>query len=73
MDDGDANDQATSCAAMTDWFGEGEGVEIDAGGVRFAIRFIGRKGRRGRIRVEAPPGAQFRTTAPQPSSPTKLS
>jgi hypothetical protein len=38
-------------------------VEVD--GVRIVVRFIGRKGRRGRIAIEAPAGAVFCAPAPR--------
>jgi hypothetical protein len=43
-----------------DWYAEGEERTVDAGGVQIAVRFVGRKGRRGRIAITAPPGAVFR-------------
>ena len=43
-----------------DWYAEGEERIVDAGGIRVVIRFVGRKGRRGRIAITAPPGAAFR-------------
>jgi hypothetical protein len=42
-----------------DWYAEGEERIVDVGGVRIAIRFVGRKGRRGRIAITAPAGAIF--------------
>jgi hypothetical protein len=42
-----------------DWYAEGEERIVEAGGVRIAVRFVGRKGRRGRIAITAPPGAAF--------------
>ena len=44
-----------------DWYSEGESRTIDCGDVRVTVRFIGRKGRRGRIKIEAPAGAVFRS------------
>ena len=43
-----------------DWYAEGEERIVDAGGIQVAVRFVGRKGRRGRIAITAPPGAAFR-------------
>ncbi|QDU28848.1 hypothetical protein ETAA8_39530 [Anatilimnocola aggregata] len=40
-----------------DWYSEGETRVVRVDGVEVRIRFIGRKGRRGRILVEAPAGA----------------
>ena len=42
-----------------DWYAEGESRIIVSDGVRVTVRFIGRKGRRGRIMISAPPGATF--------------
>jgi hypothetical protein len=50
--------EASQCI---DWYAEGEERIVEAGGVRIAVRFVGRKGRRGRIAITAPPGAAFRT------------
>ena len=44
-----------------DWYAQGESREVECNGVRVTIRFVGRKGRRGRISIEAPPGAVFRS------------
>ncbi len=44
-----------------EWYAEGEERTVNAGGVQIAVRFVGRKGRRGRIAITAPPGATFRT------------
>lgn len=43
-----------------DWYAEGEERIVEAGGVRIAVRFVARKGRRARIAITAPPGAAFR-------------
>lgn len=50
-------------SSCTDWYAEGESRVVEAGGVRIVVRFIGRKGRRGRIALEAPAGAVFRSLA----------
>jgi hypothetical protein len=42
-----------------DWYTEGEERIVEADGIRIAVRFMGRKGRRGRIAIMAPPGAAF--------------
>ena len=44
-----------------DWYAEGESRTVEADGVRIEVRFTGRKGRRSRIAITAPPGATFRT------------
>jgi hypothetical protein len=43
-----------------DWYAEGQTRMVEVAGVRIVVRFIGRKGRRGRIAIEAPAGAVFR-------------
>ena len=55
-----AESRATS--QCIDWFHEGETKVVEIDGVRVIVRFIGRKGRRGRISIEAPAGAVIRTT-----------
>ncbi len=50
--------EASQCI---DWYAEGEERIVEACGIRIAVRFVGRKGRRGRIAIAAPPGAVFRT------------
>ena len=44
-----------------DWYAEGEERSVEAGGMQVVVRFVGRKGRRGRISITAPPGAAFGT------------
>jgi hypothetical protein len=44
-----------------EWYAEGESRTVEVAGIQVTIRFIGRKGRRGRILIEAPAGAVFRT------------
>jgi len=44
-----------------DWYAEGQSRVVEVDGVRIVVRFVGRKGRRGRIAIEAPPGARFLT------------
>lgn len=46
-----------------DWYSEGETRVVRVDGVEVRIRFIGRRGRRGRILVEAPAGAVFEADA----------
>jgi hypothetical protein len=42
-----------------EWYHEGQSRAVDLGGLRVIIRFVGRKGRRGRIAITAPAGAAF--------------
>jgi hypothetical protein len=56
--DGDVLPSAqTSCSI--DWYAEGQFRTVEVDGVQIRVRFIGRKGRRGRIEIEAPAGAVF--------------
>jgi len=43
-----------------DWYAEGQGRSVEVEGIRVLIKLIGRKGRRARIAIEAPAGAEFR-------------
>ena len=42
-----------------DWYAEGEGRAVEVDGVIVVVRYLGRKGRRARIIIEAPRGAAF--------------
>jgi hypothetical protein len=44
-----------------DWYADGQSRTVECNGVRMTVRFLGRKGRRCRIVIEAPAGAVFRT------------
>jgi hypothetical protein len=48
-------------SASIDWYAEGQARTVEVNGVRVTVRFIGRKGRRGRIAIEAPAGAVFQS------------
>jgi hypothetical protein len=52
---------APATCRCIDWYAEGQSRIVEVAGVRITIRFIGRKGRRGRIAIEAPAGAVFQT------------
>jgi hypothetical protein len=58
-------DHNTPAGAVTstciDWYSEGETRVVEVDGVRVVVRFVGRRGRRGRIVIEAPAGAVFIT------------
>jgi hypothetical protein len=43
-----------------DWYSEGESRTVEVDGVHFEVRYVARKGRRGRIAITAPAGAVFR-------------
>jgi hypothetical protein len=49
---------STICTSI-DWYAEGQSRVVEVDGVRITVRFTGRKGRRGRIAIEAPAGAVF--------------
>ena len=42
-----------------EWYYPGQSRSLEVGGVQVTVRFVGRKGRRGRIAITAPPGAVF--------------
>jgi hypothetical protein len=42
-----------------EWYAEGEERVVEAGGMQITIRFVGRRGRRARIAITAPPGTAF--------------
>ena len=54
---GDSDDKL-SCRSI-EWYSEGQERIIEVGGVRVTVRFVGRRGRRARIAITAPPGAVF--------------
>jgi len=43
----------------TEWYHEGEARTVEVNGLQITVRFVGCKGRRGRIAITAPPGASF--------------
>lgn len=51
---------------LIDWFSEGEQRIIEIGDVQVTIRFVGRRGRRGRISIAGPAGCQFRNPDGEP-------
>lgn len=56
---GEQGPTETLTSSYIDWYSEGETRIVDINGVRVVVRFVGRKGRRGRIVIEAPAGAKF--------------
>jgi hypothetical protein len=50
---------ASPTCVSIDWYAEGESRVVEVDGVRITVRFVGRRGRRGRIAIEAPAGAVF--------------
>ena len=63
---GSSVEKSTTCVCI-DWYSEGEERVVEAGGVRITIRFVGRRGRRGRIAISAPAGAVFTSEDVQPT------
>jgi hypothetical protein len=59
---GDRQSVGRTCQSI-DWYGEGQTRVVQFGDVRITVRFLGRHGRRGRILIEAPPGAVFSSDA----------
>ena len=58
----DSNDtEITSTSQSIDWYHEGESRTVEVAGVLVTVRLIGRKGRRSRIAIVAPAGAEFRS------------
>lgn len=53
---GRENNSTNTCV---DWYSEGESRTVEVNEVRVVVRLVGRKGRRGRIVLEAPTGAGF--------------
>jgi hypothetical protein len=51
---------APPASQSIDWYREGESRTVEMSGVKVTVRFVGRKGRRCRIAIIAPPGASFR-------------
>jgi hypothetical protein len=48
-----------SVSCRIDWYSAGAARAIEVNGVHVVIRFVGRRGRRGRIAITAPAGAIF--------------
>ncbi len=51
-------EEAKTCQSI-DWYSEGEARTVEVHGQRIEVRLIGRRGRRARIAICAPPGARF--------------
>jgi hypothetical protein len=63
-------DAAPSCDAPATswsiaWYSVGQSRVVEIDGIPVTIRYVGRKGRRGRIVIEAPPGSVFWNDARQ--------
>jgi hypothetical protein len=55
-----------ACSQSVDWYAEGQSRIVEVDGVCIEVRYVGRKSRRGRIAITAPPGAAFRSEAATP-------
>lgn len=64
--------QAQASSRLIDWYSEGETRVVEVNGVRVAVRFVGRKGRRGRILIEAPAGAVFESVGASAGQPHSI-
>jgi hypothetical protein len=60
--DAESDREGAQICRSIDWYAEGESRTIEVDGFQVTVRFVGRKGRRGRIMITAPPGATFRST-----------
>jgi hypothetical protein len=67
-DAGLSADDSRVCRTI-DWYSEGESRTVYVDGVRITIRFVGRRGRRGRIAITAPSGTVFLEPSPENSIP----
>jgi hypothetical protein len=52
-----------------EWYAEGEERVVEAGGMQITIRFVGRRGRRARIAITAPPGTAFLSSDQKGTAP----
>jgi hypothetical protein len=50
---------AMARSRSTDWYAEGQARVVRIGSLRIVVTFLGRKGRRARVKIEAPAGAEF--------------
>jgi hypothetical protein len=53
-----------ACSQSIDWYSEGQSRIVEVDGVCIEVRYVGRKSRRGRIAITAPPGTTFRSVEP---------
>lgn len=50
--------KSSECQSI-EWYAEGQARVVEVGGVQIVVRFVGRRGRRARIAIIAPPGTVF--------------
>lgn len=60
--------EAKPRSQCTSWFAEGEALRVIVGEAEVLVRYQGRKGRKARISITAPAGAQFEEAPPSVSS-----
>jgi hypothetical protein len=53
-------DDSRQCRSI-EWYSPGQSRVVEVNGMQILIGFVGRRGRRGRIAITAPPGTVFRT------------
>ncbi len=58
-----------SSSQVVSWFAEGQGLTIDFAGLTVIVRYVGRKGRRARIAVTAPPASVFHSLGSEDRAP----
>lgn len=56
---GDIGGKDSRVCQSIEWYSEGEMRIVDVDGVKITVRFVCRRGRRGRISITAPPGTRF--------------
>jgi len=56
----DRNRVRSDACTSIEWYSNGQARTVEIDGVEIKVGFIGRKGRRARIRITAPTGAVFR-------------
>jgi hypothetical protein len=52
----------TKTSVCVDWYSEGQSRMVEVNGVTIVVRFVDKRGRRGRIAITAPAGAVFRAS-----------
>lgn len=52
------NSPRSTCRSV-DWYAEGDSRVVQCDGIAITVRYVGRKGRRGRIMIEAPAESDF--------------
>jgi hypothetical protein len=66
-----ADNAAAGRSRSTAWYSEGEGCVVRAENVEIVVTFLTRKGRRFRVQIEAPAGAEFEEAASREAQPSE--